>query len=102
LGLYAAERIDIAGQACLLSILIDITESRQMELELNRLDRLNLVGEMAASIGHEIRNPMTTVRGFLQMLKSHGKYSDDMDTFELMIDELDRANAIITVISLSC
>lgn len=96
LGLYAAERIDIGGQACALSIMIDITESRQMEHELNRLDRLNLVGEMAASIGHEIRNPMTTVRGFLQMLKSQGKYMDDSETFDLMIDELDRANGIIT------
>ena len=31
---------------------------------------MNIVGELAASIGHEIRNPMTSVRGFLQMLKT--------------------------------
>ncbi len=96
MGLYSAERIDIAGQACILSLLIDITERRQMEIEMNRLDRLNLVGEMAASIGHEIRNPMTTVRGFLQMLQGKNNYLDDSETLELMIDELDRANAIIT------
>jgi len=96
LGEYSAERIDVAGQACMLSLLIDITDKRQMEIEMNRLDRLNLVGEMAASIGHEIRNPMTTVRGFLQMLQAQHNFMDDNETLELMIDELDRANAIIT------
>jgi signal transduction histidine kinase len=40
-----------------------------MEKEMTRLGQLNLVGEMAASIAHEIRNPMTTVRGFIQLLK---------------------------------
>jgi len=72
----------------------DITARRQMEIEMTRLDRLNLVGEMAASIGHEIRNPMTSVRGFLQMFED--KYSEDKEFLDLMIEELDRANAIIT------
>jgi signal transduction histidine kinase len=67
-----------------------------MENEIARLDRLNLVGEMAASIGHEIRNPMTSVRGFLQMLGSKEEYHDDQTYFDLMIVELDRANAIIS------
>ena len=41
-------------------------EKQKMENAMSRLDRLNLIGEMAASIGHEIRNPLTTVRGYLQ------------------------------------
>lgn len=64
--------------------------------EMARLDRLNLIGEMAASIGHEIRNPLTTVRGFLQYFSNKielKKYSGD---FDVMIEELDRANEIIT------
>jgi len=48
----------------------EMTERKQMEREMARLDRLNLVGEMAAGIGHEIRNPMTTVKGFLQLLSA--------------------------------
>jgi PAS domain S-box-containing protein len=75
---------------------LDITEYRKMEKELSRLDRLNLVGEMAASIGHEVRNPMTTVRGYLQMLKQQEEHSKAAGTFNLLIDELDRANTIIT------
>lgn len=51
---------------------------------------------MAASIGHEIRNPMTTVRGFLQVLTEKKECIDYKDYYKIMIDELDRANSIIT------
>ncbi|GBF32171.1 sporulation kinase [Desulfocucumis palustris] len=74
----------------------DITERKQIEKEMARLDRLNLVGEMAAGIGHEIRNPMTTVRGFLQLLNNKDECIGYKDYFNLMIQELDRANSIIT------
>lgn len=96
LGLLTAQTIEVNGELCLLSILTDITELRKMEMEINRIDRLNLVGEMAASIGHEIRNPMTTVRGYLQLLRENGEYQQLTEYFDLMIEELDRANSIIT------
>lgn len=96
LGLYFAERVDINGEICILSIFHDLTEQRQMEIEISRLDRLNLVGEMAASIGHEIRNPMTTVRGYLQLLRDNQDHWEDIDCFDLMIEELDSANIIIS------
>lgn len=82
--------------ASVLAIIHDITERKQMEKEMARLDRLNLVGEMAASIGHEVRNPMTTVRGFLQMLSRKREVAKFADIFDLMMDEIDRANSIIT------
>ena len=69
---------------------------QKLDIELSRLDRLNLVGEMAASIGHEVRNPLTTVRGFLQLFQRKAALSDYAERFELMIGELDRANQIIT------
>lgn len=74
----------------------DITEKIKVEQEMARLERLNLVGEMAASIGHEVRNPMTTVRGFLQMLRGREEGVRYRDYYNLMIEELDRANSIIT------
>jgi signal transduction histidine kinase len=79
----------------LLSFAMDITERKQMEIEMTRLDRLYLVGEMAASIGHEIRNPMTTVRGFLQIMRENKNYVQEREYFDLMIEEIDRANSII-------
>ncbi len=96
MGLYSAEEIEINGVPCLLSVVMDITDRRKLEIEMTRLDRLNLVGEVAASIGHEIRNPMTTVRGYLQLLQNREKYCEDQSIFALMIEELDRANEIIT------
>ena len=71
-------------------------KQRRISLELLRLDRLNLVGEMAAGIAHEIRNPLTTVRGYLQWYLLKGKYAELKIPFTTMIEELDRANAIIT------
>lgn len=96
LGLISTENIVVDGRSCILGILVDITEQRKMEIEMTRLDRLNLVGEMSASIGHEIRNPMTTVRGYLQLLREREDYQPDKNYFDLMIEELDRANSIIT------
>ena len=94
LGSYSAVGLDVNGEPCILSIITDITEQKQMEIEMLRMDRLNLVGEMAASIGHEIRNPMTAVRGFLQLFQY--KYIEDKEFIDLMIEELDRANGIIS------
>jgi two-component system, sporulation sensor kinase E len=74
----------------------DISDRKRMESELSRLDRLKTVGEMAAGLGHEIRNPMTTVRGFLQMLGDNPEFQDYQEVFSLMIEELDDANSIIT------
>ncbi|MDO7786090.1 two-component system sensor histidine kinase NtrB [Desulforamulus aquiferis] len=95
-GLLSAELLTFNDEKCMLTVINDITERKQMETEMSRLDRLNLIGQMAAGIGHEIRNPMTTVRGFLQMLSSKNDYADLKNYFTLMIEELDRANDIIT------
>lgn len=92
-GLLSSELIDIEPDPCLLFVLTDITESNLLQKELSRLDRLNLIGEMAAGIAHEIRNPMTTVHGFLQVAKGNNVSNDIID---LMLDELNRANSIIT------
>lgn len=79
-----------------LSITQDITARKKLETEMLRLDRLNIVGEMAASIGHEVRNPLTTVRGYLQLFQSKKVNIQYHDQFQTMIDELDRANVIIS------
>ncbi|MDF2570037.1 MAG: multi-sensor signal transduction histidine kinase [Sporomusa sp.] len=64
--------------------------------ELIRLSSLNIVGEMAAGIGHEVRNPMTTVRGYLQMFQRKPDFIKYQEHLQTMIEELDRANSIIT------
>ncbi len=95
-GLYSAEMVCFNGEQHLLNAMNDITERKRLEEEMARLERLNLIGEMAAGIGHEIRNPMTTVRGFLQLLGGKKECAQFNRYYELMIEELDRANSIIT------
>jgi Signal transduction histidine kinase len=87
---------DSDGTPLILMQLLDITKRKIAEEEIARLDQLNIVGELAASIAHEVRNPMTTVHGFLQLLKNKDKLQDFADDFDLMISELDRANNILT------
>lgn len=96
MGLLSAETIDLGGEQCILGVMHDITDIRQLEKEMARFDRLNLIGEMAAGIAHEIRNPMTSVRGFCQMLGDKKECIQYEEYFDLMINELDRANSIIT------
>ncbi|MDD4334581.1 MAG: ATP-binding protein, partial [Desulfotomaculaceae bacterium] len=78
------------------SVVSDISERKRLEEEMSRLERLNLIGEMAAGNGHEIRNPMTTIRGFLQMLGEKKECINFREYYNLMIEELDRANSIIS------
>jgi PAS domain S-box-containing protein len=88
--------IKIDDEEYILTVFDDITEKKQAEREIARLDRLKLIGQMAAGIGHEVRNPLTTVKGFLQLLSGKPKYKEEINHFNLMISELDRANEIIT------
>lgn len=96
IGLCQTDTIPMGAEEYYLHSMLDVTQQKRLEREVARLDRLNLVGEMAASIGHEIRNPMTAVRGFLQLLGAKQEYLADRPFFDLMIEEMDRANDIIT------
>lgn len=72
----------------------DMTELETLKLELSHVERLGIIGQMAAGITHEIRNPMAVVRGFLQLMRE--KSSDNLDHYyRIVLDELDRANSII-------
>ena len=74
----------------------DITQYKDVEKGMAHLERMNVIGEMAAGIGHEVRNPMTTIRGFLQILLNKRECIRQWEYYALMIEELDRANSIIT------
>ncbi|WP_223067034.1 two-component system sensor histidine kinase NtrB [Paenibacillus caui] len=76
------------------AIVQDMTELETLRLELSNVDRLSLVGQMAAGITHEIRNPMAVVRGFLQLMREKSPASLD-HYYRIVLEELDRANSII-------
>ncbi len=58
-------------------------------------DRITMVGNMAITVAHEIRNPITTIRGYLQVLEKKDKANVNTDEFKLMIEEIDIVNTII-------
>ncbi|MFE8702683.1 ATP-binding protein [Cytobacillus sp. FJAT-54145] len=65
--------------------------------ELAQMEKMNLVSALAASISHEVRNPLTVTRGFLQLLQSPDLHKDQrIEYYELAISELDRAQDVIT------
>lgn len=68
--------------------------NEEIHEQLKKLDRLNIIGELAAGIAHEIRNPMTALKGFIQLLgpsikQEHGMY------YEVITSELARIESII-------
>src|SRR4030095_3569358 len=74
----------------------DLTQVRALEETSRRQDRLAAIGRMAASIAHEIRNPLAAMRGSIQMLR--GEVDNDSSQAELMeiiLRESDRLNGII-------
>jgi len=95
-ALFSGVVFNLNGEKCVSVVKNDITELRQYQKEISRLNGLNLIGEMAAGIAHEIRNPMTTVKGFLQLLGEKKEYKQHETIFNLMVSELDRANSLIT------
>ena len=70
----------------------DITETKLTEEMIRRSDKLSVVGQLAAGVAHEIRNPLTTLRGFVQLFQS------DIDEryVDIMLSELDRINMIVS------
>jgi len=58
------------------------------------LSKLSLAGEMSTSIAHEVRNPMTTVRGLAQLLAM--EHPEKIGYYQLMIEEIDRANQVLS------
>jgi two-component system sporulation sensor kinase B len=69
-------------------------ERRLMKKEIHRAEKLKTLGELAASVAHEVRNPLTVVKGFLQIMQQQDK-NGEHQFLPLVLSELGRAEAII-------
>lgn len=72
----------------------DTTELKRTEELLRKSDKLAVVGQLAAGVAHEIRNPLTAIRGFVQLLESN--ISENKEYSSIMLSELDRIELIIS------
>ncbi|GEM_PF-2651523 len=79
-----------------MSILEDITEQKYLENQIYRSEKLATLGQLAASLAHEIRNPLTVIKGFIQMLEEH--YGDESmrEYLPLVMEELERVNRLLS------
>jgi two-component system sensor histidine kinase PilS (NtrC family) len=79
-----------------IAIFTDLTREKEMTARIREADRLAAIGELAASIAHEIRNPLASIRGSVEMLQEELKlegYQEQL--FELVLKESSRVNTII-------
>lgn len=78
------------GECAVLHVLIDLTEQKVNEKLMIRSEKLSIAGELAAGIAHEIRNPLTAIKGFIQLLEN----TNDKYYLSIINDELTRIEQI--------
>jgi two-component system sensor histidine kinase HydH len=74
----------------------DLTEVQELKREIETSRRLASLGRLAAGIAHEIRNPLSSIKGFATYFKErYRENSEDNNTADIMIQEVDRLNRVI-------
>lgn len=77
----------------------DVSNLRSLEEQVQRSDRLAMIGQISAGTAHEIRNPLTSIKGFLQVLKQSLKehtLDKEYHYVEIMLKEIDRINDLVS------
>ena len=78
-------------------VLRDLSEIKKLQEKVRRSEKLAAIGELAAGIAHEIRNPLSSIRGFAQFLKHALKDKPQEQVYaETMVAEVDRINRVVT------
>jgi signal transduction histidine kinase len=78
-----------------IGIAIDITNEKNREKQVQQMEKLAVVGELAAGIAHEIRNPLTSLKGFAKIVKESITDQKLIPYLDIMLNEMDRINQIV-------
>jgi len=80
-----------------IALIRDLSELQRLRDEVERSRRLAAVGSLAAGVAHEIRNPLSSLKGFATYFRQrYGGVPDDVKMADIMIQEVDRLNRVIT------
>jgi len=80
-----------------LVLIRDRTQIRSLEEDLNEAKRLAAIGSLAAGVAHEVRNPLSSLRGFAQLFATKLKGQSPLDQYATtMVQEADRLNRVVT------
>jgi two-component system sensor histidine kinase PilS (NtrC family) len=80
----------------LILVFQDLTEFRRMQEQVRRMDRLAVAGELAAGIAHEIRNPLASLSGSIQMLKHEVELDSVYQRLmDITVREAERLNSLV-------
>ncbi|MDA8337264.1 MAG: ATP-binding protein [Peptococcaceae bacterium] len=95
---FVVQSSPYSEQAGRIIVFHDLTRYKEAEHQMRECEKLAAIGELAAGTAHEIRNPLTTIRGFVQILQQKAKNAgfEDINRYaEIIINEIDRVNGII-------
>lgn len=80
-----------------LLLMLDLSQVKKLEEELRRSERLAALGKMAAGVAHELRNPLSSIKGLALLLQSHYNKDDgDRETTTILVQEVERLNRSIS------
>jgi len=74
----------------------DLTEIRRLELAVRQSEKLAAVGQLAAGIAHEIRNPLAGISGSIELMSQNPLSEEDKKLTKIVLREIDRLNRLIT------
>ncbi|WP_424474951.1 ATP-binding protein [Oceanobacillus kimchii] len=83
---------NVDNQTYVLVYLKDLTVKKELEDMMVRSEKMNVAGQLAAGIAHEIRNPLTSLKGFLQLLQAGVNHKEEY--FNIMIEEIEKIESI--------
>lgn len=89
--------IDEGKPAGKILLIRNVTQIRLLEKEVAKSRYLNSIGSLAAGVAHEIRNPLSSIKGFAVYFKEHlSGNKDDQHTADIMIQEVERLNRVVS------